>query len=346
MSERGARESFLDRCLEPAAVLVALGIAWAGVARAEMSQELVEMVERAEGPPTARAEVEAGGAPVWVLERDTGSQQITVGGVVKLSSAPGRIAEDAFGRDALLDADALKASGAFSEPAVLGDVAGYHVPESDLEVLADCELHACKFKLGAPALEQLAAIDWSKPDARRDVDALVQRRMVEFVGAYQKEGRAALGRYVDKPDGLSVTEATGMLLDQMKAMLLVETVRTHFAGYPKSRLRGARDRLHWNVRDYGYRPVTSIVHTVVFEPGAGEPARLIAAETLYSSHYFYARLQLLGLYADAADPKQTYALYADRLRFDGEVGSLQRRLLRSSVVEDLRKQLTKLGASY
>jgi hypothetical protein len=327
-------------------VLIVFGIACAGVARAEMPQELVEMLGTAEVPPNARDEVEAGGAPVWVLERNTGSQQITVGGVVKLSNAPARIGDDVFGRDALLDAAALKASGAFSEPAVLADVASYHVPESDLEVLADCELHACKFKLGEPGLEALGAIDWDKPDARRDVDALVQRRMVEFVVAYQKEGRAALGRYVDKPDALSVTEATGMLLDQMKAKPLVETARTHLAGYPKSRLRGARDRLHWNVRDYGYRPVTSIVHTVAFDPGAGEPARLIAAETLYSSHYFYARLQLLGLYTDTADPKQTYALYADRLLFDDQVGSVQRRLLRSSVVDDLRQQLIRFGASY
>lgn len=327
-------------------VLIVIGIACAGVAGAEMPQELVEMLGTVEVPSNARDDVEAGGAPVWILERDSGSQQITVGGIVKLSSAPQHVAADVLDRDALLDADALKASGAFSEPAVLGDVASYHVPESDLEVLADCEVHACKFKLGAPALDQLAAIDWDHPDARRDVDALVRRRMVEFVLAYQKEGRAALGRYLDKPSALTVTEATGMLLDQMKAKLLVETARTHLAGYPRSRLPGARDRLHWNVRDYGYRPVTSIVHTVVSDPGVGEPARLIAAETLYSSHYFYARLQLLGLYADRADPEQTYALYADRLFFDDNVGSLQRRLLRSGVVEDLRKQLSQFGASY
>ena len=327
-------------------VLIVFGIACAGVARAEMPQELVEMLGTAEVPPNARSEVEAGGAPVWVLERNTGSQQITVGGVVKLSSAPQRIADDFFHRDSLLDADILKASGAFSEPAVLGDVASYRVPESDLEVLADCEIHACKFKLGERGLKELEAIDWGAPDARSQVDALVRRRLVEFVASYQKEGLAALGRYLDKPKGLSVPEATGMLLDQMKAKLLLETVRAHLAGYPKTRLRGARDRLHWNVRDYGYRPITSILHTVAFDPGAGEPARLIAAETLYSSHYFYARLQLLGLYTDTGDPKRTYALYADRLLFDDQVGSLQRRLLRSSVVDDLRKQLSKVAASY
>jgi hypothetical protein len=324
---------------------IVLVFACAGIARAEMPSALVEMLASAEVPPNARAEAEAGGAPVWVLERDTGSQQLTVGGVVELDGVPERIGDDVFGRDALLDADELKAAGVFSQPPGPDDVARYHLPESDLEVLADCEVHACKFKLGAPALEQLGAIDWNAPDARREVDAMVRRRMVELAGAYQNEGRAALGRYVDKPNALTVTQATGMLLDQMKAKVLVETVRTHLADYPKSRLRGARDRLHWNVRDYGYRPVTSIVHTVVVDPGAGEPRRLLAAETLYASHYFYARLQLLGLYADAADPKRSYAVYADRLLFDDQVGAVQRKMLRSSVVDDVRKQLQKLTTS-
>ena len=325
---------------------IVLGIACAGIARAEMPPELVEMLARPEVPATARTELEAGGAPVWVLERDTSAGQISVAGVVKISGSPQRVSEDFFQRDSLLEADLLKASGTFSEPAVLGDVAKYQVPESDLEVLADCEIHACKFKLGARALEELGAIDWDSPDARSNVDALLRGRIVEFVAAYQKEGRAALGRYLDKPDARSVPEATGMLLDQMKAALLVETVRTHLRGYPKTRLPGARDRLHWNVRDYGYRPVTSILHTVAFDPGAGEPAGLIAAETLYSSHYFDARLQLLGLYADTENREQTYALYGDRLLFDDEVGSMQRRILRSSVVADVRKRLEKVGERY
>ena len=322
---------------------ILLGIAGADIAQAEMPPELVEMLARPEVPATARTELEAGGAPVWVLERDTGAGQISVAGVVKISGSPQRVAEDFFRRDSLLEADLLKASGTFSDPAVLGDVAKYQVPESDLEVLADCEVHACKFKLGAPALEELGAIDWDSPDARRNLDALLRRRIVEFVAAYQKEGRAALGRYLDKADARSVPEATGMLLDQMQAALLVKTVRTHLLGYPKTQLPGARDRLHWNVRDYGYRPVTSIVHTVAFAPGAGEPAELIAAETLYSSHYFYARLQLLGLYTDTENHEQTYALYGDRLLFDDKVGSIQRKMLRRGVVDDVRKRLKKVG---
>jgi hypothetical protein len=325
---------------------IVLGIACAEIAQADMPPELVELLARPEVPETARTELEAGGISVWVLERDSGAEQISVAGVVKIPGSPQRVSEDLFRQDSLLEADLLEASGTFSEPAVLGDVAKYRVPESDLEVLADCEIHACKFKLGARALEELGAIDWDSPDARRNVDALVRRRIVDFVAAYQKEGRVAFGRYLDKPDAQSLPEATGRLLDQMKAALLVETVRTHLRDYPRNRFGGARDRLHWNVRSYGYRPVTSILHTVAFDPGAGEPTRLIAAETLYSSHYFYARLQLLGLYKDSEEREQSYAIYVDRLLFDDKVGSIQRRILRSHVVGDVRKRLEQVGERF
>jgi hypothetical protein len=326
-------------------ILIVLGIACAGVARAEMPQELVERLATSEVPPTARAEVEAGKTPVWVLERDTGAEQITVLGIVELPKSPQRIADDFFAQNSLLETDILKASGTFSEPAVPGDVASYRVPESDLEVLVDCEIHACKFKLGEPAMKALEAVDWDAADARSQVDALFRRRMVEVVAAYQKEGRAALGRYVDKPDAKSVPETTGILLDQVTGRGLLETVRTHLRDYPK-KLPGTRDRLHWTVRDYGYRPVTSIVHTVSFDPEAGEPARIIAAETLYSSHYFYARLQLFLLYTDTANPDQTWALYGDRLLFDDTVGAMQRRIMRSGLVDDVRKRLTKVGEKH
>ena len=324
-------------------VSIALGIAWAAVAHAEMPKELTDKLAKIEAPPTAVAEVEAGQGPVWVLERDTGAEQITVLGVAALAKPPSQVADELFRRDSL-ESDTVKAAGTFSDPAAPADVARYRVPESDLEVLADCELHACKFKLGEPALEELEAIDWSGSDAQSRADALFRRRMVELVADYQKKGPAALGAYADKPGSKSVLDATNLILDKLTGPAL-ESVRSHYRNYPK-KIAGARDRLHWNVRDYGYRPVTSIVHTMSFAPGASEPARVLASETLYSSHYFYSRLQLFLLYADAKNPNRTYALYGDRMLFDEAVGSVKRKMLRSGVVADLQKRLAELAARY
>jgi hypothetical protein len=49
---------------------------------------------------------------------------------------------------------------------------------------------------------------------------------------------------------------------------------------------------------------------------------------------------------EPADPKQPHALYGDRLFFDDQVGSVKRKLIRSSVVDDLRQRLTKLGENH
>lgn len=326
--------------------VVALGLVGAGVAGAEMPAELVELLARPDVPATVRGELDAGQSPVWVLERESGAEQISVAGIVRLSAPARRVADDFYRRDSLLESDILKVSGNFSEPPVPADVAKYRVPEGDLEILADCEVHACKFKLGAAALEELAKIDWDSPDARNQVDELVRGRMLEFVAAYEQEGRPALGRYLDKPNARSVSDATGHLLDQIQSKPLVETVRAHFRDYPKTPVRAARDRIHWNVREYGYRPVTSIVHTAAFDLEGSVLPVLLAAETLYSSHYFYARLQLLVLYADTANPNQTYAVYADRLLFDDKVGTVQRRVLRSGIVGDVRKRLGAIGRTY
>ena len=52
---------------------------------------------------------------------------------------------------------------------------------------------------------------------------------------------------------------------------------------------------------------------------------------------------MLGVCTDTKNPEQTYALYGDRLLFDGSLGSIQRRMLRSGVVDDVRKRLEKVG---
>ena len=111
-------------------------------------------------------------------------------------------------------------------------------------------------------------------------------------------------------------------------------------------LAGAHDTFVWTVRDYGYRPVTGVLHVASYEPTEGLAMGVIVSKNLYSSHYFHARLQLLGLYPDAQDPQQTYIGYVDRLLFDDDVGSLKRHMVESGVLKDVRQRLGLLSKQY
>ena len=127
-----------------------------------------------------------------------------------------------------------------------------------------CEVGDCKFKLGERGVQKIREIDWSQPDTRERIDALMREGMVEFVRRYQTQGRNALFASVDKEDPLHFGEGSDRLTAQVGlAKDLVPALDDHLRHYPKAGIEGARDRIVWMVRDYGYRPVTSVVHSNV-----------------------------------------------------------------------------------
>jgi len=93
----------------------------------------------------------------------------------------------------------------------------------------------------------------------------------------------------------------------------------------------------WTVRDYGYRPVTGVIHAVIYEPPGS--LAVVALKNLYSSHYFHARLQLIVLLADPEDPEQTYLGYSDRALFDDDIGSIKRRMLEAGILRDVGRRI-------
>jgi hypothetical protein len=276
---------------------------------------------------------------VWIVEQESGSRRLTVAGLAKLSVPPGAILKDLRRRDGLLQSKAIRQVGRFSTPPLPADLAEYRLPEGDLEALSDCEVGDCEFRLRAIGVEEFSKIDWSAPDARERADALARKRLLDFVRSYQARGPEALkASFVDKEEQVSPGQGFDTLLGEMQqAVEVSKALRAHLRDYPRSTLDGAEDLILWNIRDYGYPPITGVVHAVIYEPPGSIP--VIALKNLYSSHYFHARLQLIFLLADPDDPKQTYLGYTDRLLFEEEVGSIKRRMLEAGVVKDVAARL-------
>jgi hypothetical protein len=276
---------------------------------------------------------------VWVVEQESGERRVTVVGLAKLSASPGAILRDLRRRNGMLRSDALRYAGRFSTPPQPADVAGYRLPESDLEALSECEVGDCKFKLRAVGVEAFGKIDWSAPDARERADALAREGLLDFVRSYRKSGREALKTpFVDKEEPLSPGKGIDALLGHMQQTTQeAQALRLHLRDYPRGALEGAEDLIIWTVRDYGYRPVTGVIHAVIHEQPGSIP--VVALKNLYSSHYFHARLQLIVLLADPEDPEQTYLGYSDRLLFDDDVGSIKRRMIEAGVLNDVGRRL-------
>jgi hypothetical protein len=284
------------------------------------------------------AEVEREPA-VWVVEQESDARRLAVAGLVKLSASPGAILKDLRRRNGLLQSDAIRQTGLFSVPPLPADVAEYRLPDGDLEALSECEVGNCKIRLRALGVEAFSKIDWSAPDARERADALARERLVDFVRAYQESGGEVLkAPFVDKKAPQSPGKGFDALLVHMQeANEVAKTLRDHLRNYPRSAVDGADDMIIWNVRDYGYPPVTGLIHAVIYESPGSVP--MVALKNLYSSHYFHARLQLIVLIPDPEVPEKTYLGYTDRMLFEEEVGFIKRRILKAGVLKDVHHRL-------
>jgi len=287
-------------------------------------------------------------AQARIYEAESKGRQATVLGIARISASPEKITTDLKSRNGLLKSPSLQLIGAFSNPAKMSDLAKFRMPEADLDTLTDCEVGDCKFKLGEEGIGNLEKIDWDAPDAFDRVNALMKQGMLEYAQDYQKRGNAALLVAVDKEERQSFAEGSKKLTGQLGLSLkLIPQIRDHLNHYPKAGIPGAQDRILWTVRDYGYRPITSVVHSVIYEAGEDNPVdTLVVLKTVYSNHYFHARQRLIGLWADTEDPNVTWVGYSDRLLFDGEVGSLKRRMLQSGVVKNGQDRLERLRKEY
>jgi hypothetical protein len=211
----------------------------------------------------------ARGPVVREVAASSGPRQLAVAGIVRVDATPEQIAAELRKGHGLVDHASVQQSGTFSDPAVSADVASFRLPEGDLELLQGCRPGSCKFKLGQLGFETFGAIDWSAPDAGERASAAARERMVEYVTAYRARGNAALITYTDKSKPMSLaTGVRSLFADASYVTKHLAALDRHLDLFPEDSAPGAEDHLHWSVADYGYRPVTDLVHSVVYEPSS------------------------------------------------------------------------------
>jgi hypothetical protein len=278
--------------------------------------------------------------------------EIVVIGATKVRAPRDRVM-DYYGQViAYVDGNVTLAFGRFGVPPAPGDVEDLAFSPSDVADLRSCKPGRCDIKLGGAAISQLqSSIDWKAADAADRVNSFARKAALDYVAAYQSRGDAALITYDDRSKPLNLQEQwRGLLNNSAYFHEYAPELKAYLEQYPKGSLPGARDVFYWANENYGYKPILSIVHGVVYQPPAKSDRAYVVQKQIYASHYFEGSLAVATLLSSTENgAPSTYLVYVNRSRGDmlkGGFGGLKRNIAQSQAqkgaqqtLETIKKQL-------
>ncbi len=232
--------------------------------------------------------------------------------------------------------------GIFHIPTSAPDVEGATVAPQDVADVKQCHPGDCKIKMPATDMQRLhTEIDWSATDTQKQLNAYVQRRLVEYVTDYRARGDSALVVYDDR-GGVHASDAFAALLAQSPYLYQdVPSLRQYLAGYPHAQLEGAREVLFWATDSAsGMKPILSVTHLVSYAPPELPGVNIVASKQIYANHYFEGAFDLAAIVdrAGGGGKPGIYLVLLRRFRFDNlPSGGIVN--IRGKVVGKLRDQM-------
>jgi hypothetical protein len=230
--------------------------------------------------------------------------------------------------------------GAFSGQPSLADIGTLTLESRDIEDLKECVVGECQIKLSAAMIERFRKeIDWTAADSTARVTNLFKQMLFEYVQDYRTRGEAALIKYNDKRDQVS-------LADEQRALNSAPSYVNEFINDSKAGLQLVGDTLVWSKFKFGLKPVIAINHILIYRRNSDAgPQVLIASKQIYANHYFNASLALTAF---VRVPEGAYLVYENRSRADnleGPFGKIKRGVVEKKAVEGLRAILEQSKAS-
>ena len=230
--------------------------------------------------------------------------------------------------------------GAFGRQPSLADLQTLTLEARDIEDLKECVVGACQIKLSAAMIDRFRReINWDAADVAVSVTNLFRQMLFEYVTDYRARGEAALIKYNDKRDGVS-------LAAEQRALESAPSYVNEFVNGSKTDLQLLEDTLVWSKIKFGLKPVIAINHILIYKRNSDVgPQVLVASKQIYANHYFNASLALTAFVRvqDAA-----YLVYENRSRADGlegPFGKIKRGVVEKKAVEGLRAILAGSKAS-
>jgi hypothetical protein len=276
--------------------------------------------------------------------------EIFLFGAIYIHATPESFLQHAVDFDRMRRIPNYLALGVFGNPPKLSDLNGLSLDGDDIRDMQNCRLGDCMMQLPGSSIEELQhSINWSSPDIDQQVDQFLQRKALNLLKNYQKEGNHALGIYNDKPEPVPIAQEFAYMLSYSRALpAQLPDFYSYLISYPDVKSPNINDRFYWVKVKFGLRPTLRMIHLVTMRGNPGDDvAYALAEKQLYSSHYFDTALNLSFCVRDRAPSNHPgfyliMAMGTEQLSLVGLKGEFIRRVAVGRSASNLQAALTNI----
>jgi hypothetical protein len=338
-----------------AVVALVTAVCCAAAPDAQVSDRVTSLLQRRLALTTSEFAAVAHGRAVARSLRVGDRREIAAGGAVRVG-VPARFFLQRF-----VDIVSFKQSplvrqiGKFSTTPRIEDLTGLTFDAGDIEELRSCRVGDCDIQLSAEQIRYIqGAVDWARPDARAQANRVLREVLFDYVARYRRSGNPSLLEYADDRVRLRVGDELQLLVAHSSQVLSGVPQFGELLLGAAADMPAAGEFLYWSKEQFGLKPVVSITHVIIYEPGRADvPDIVIASKQIYASRYLAGSLAItLGVDASTGAPS-FYMAYINRTRpraFPPIIGGIVRRVAQGQTRDGLEEQLqlakTRLETAY
>jgi hypothetical protein len=294
------------------------------------------------------AAIDAGRPVAKVLSWGEPSE-VYVFGAVHVDGSPDAYLGAARNVNRLRGTEGYQGIGELGPNATVTDLSALAFDPDDVKALKNCREGSCDVQLPTTAIQAFRdGVNWSRPDAAEQANALARPMVLQLLRAYQNGGNQALGEYRDKEHPSRVATQFATMIGRASALPdVLPGMRRYLLEYPKAELAEADSFFYWEKVSFGLKPTIRVNHAVIYRGHTqGRDFGAVAIKQLYASHYFHTALDMSVCVDDGAAtaPHGFYLLTlkgSEQEGLTGFKGSIVRRI----VVDKTRSSLETALAS-
>ena len=294
------------------------------------------------------ADIDAG-RPVAKVLSWGGPSEVYVFGAVHVDGSSETYLKGARDVGRLSGTPGYQGIGEIRDDATVADLSALSFDSDDVKALKDCRESSCDVQLPTSGIQRFRdGVDWSRPDAADQANALARPAVLQLVQAYRRGGNDALGEYRDKQHPARVADQFQTMIGRASALPdVLPELRRYLLEYPNPELAGADSFFYWEKVSFGLKPTIRVNHAVIYRGHSqGRDFGAVAIKQLYATHYFHTALDTSVCVDDGGTvaPHGFYLLTLKGSEQEGLTGA-KGSILRKVVVDKTRSSLESALAS-